>query len=171
MTSLYDEIERDFAAATLKASTDYLVWKDRGIIQLYTDAVLGTIYSRAIGNIKLIYAAGYDQFNIITDKNDRLDFEETADSELTAQITAGVYTASELAAEIDTALEAVGESAYTITYDIVNSKFTLTSDLAGGGSKFILLTNTGTNVYQSIVRTLELNTESAKTTSASETTN
>lgn len=83
---------------------------------------------------------------IIDETNNKLDFEETASTELTATLTAGSYTPSELATHIKTQLEAVGASTYTVTYSTRTRKFTLASDLAGGGGTFKLLAATGSNV-------------------------
>ena len=77
VTSLYDDTNLDFGSDTLKASTDYTIFPDEGIIQLNSDAVLGTVFRRGTANIKLIYTAGYDEFQVIDGVNDRLDFEET----------------------------------------------------------------------------------------------
>ena len=154
VSALYDDSAHSFGSATLKTSTDYLIFKDQGIIQLYNDAVLGTVFGKSVGNIRLKYVAGYDQFNIIANVNNKLDFEETSSTEKTASITAGVYTGSGLATVIESGLEAVGDSDYSVTYDYRTSLFKITSDRAGGGNTFKLLTNTGTNVYRSIAMTI-----------------
>lgn len=77
--------------------------------------------------------------------NNKIDFEETAATELTATLTNGVYTIAQLKNEIKNQLNAVGVSVYTVTYDQVARKYTLTSDGAGGGGVFNLLWDTGTN--------------------------
>ena len=45
------------------------------MIQLYDDALLGGVFDTDIGNVKLIYTAGYDEFNIISGVNNYIDFE------------------------------------------------------------------------------------------------
>lgn len=92
----------------------------------------------------------------INDTNNKLDFEETASTELTATIASGSYIPGDLASAIDTALTAAGASAYTISYSARTKKFTLTSDLAGGGGTFKLLGATGSNTDAGIFATLGL---------------
>lgn len=74
-----------------------------------------------------------------------IDFEETSGTELNSVLNAGTYTPSELATEIKTRMDAVGASTYTVTYDSTTRKFTVVSDLVGGGGIFTLLFGTGTN--------------------------
>lgn len=82
----------------------------------------------------------------ITAKNNKIDFEETASTELTATLTNGTYTPAELATEVKTQLDSAGASTYTISYDTNTRKFTLASDRAGGGGTFKLLGSSGSNV-------------------------
>ena len=167
--SLYDDTNRSFGSGTLKTASDYTIFSDEGMIQLNNNAVLGTVFNKGTANIKLIYTAGYDEFKIIGGRNDRLDFEETGSSELTATIAEGVYTASGLATVIDTALTAAGASVYTIIYDYFNSKFTFTSDRAGGSGTFKILWNTGTNQYRSIARLIGFQDDADDSDAASHT--
>lgn len=95
----------------------------------------------------------------ITSENNKIDFEETASSELTATLTVGVYTPAALATEVDTQLTAAGASAYTITYDTVTRKFTLASDRAGGGGTFKLLFASGSNAANSAAAPLGFDDE------------
>lgn len=95
----------------------------------------------------------------INSKNNKLDFEETASSELTATLTNGSYTPGDLATEIDTQLTSAGASAYTITYDSDTRKFTLASDRAGGGNTFKLLCASGTNAKKAAWETLGFDIE------------
>ena len=151
VTSIHDDTLRDFTGTTLKASTDYIIWRDEGAIQLYPDALLGSVYSNGVGNVQLIYTAGYDEFNIITGVNNYIDFEETASSQLSASVTGGRYTASGLCTAVKTALDSAGSSTYTVVYDFQESKFQITSNLSGSNA-FKILWNTGTNRYRSIAR-------------------
>ena len=169
VTSLYDDTNLSFGSDTLKTSTDYTIFSDEGFIQLNSTAVLGTIFNKGTANVKLIYTAGYDEFQVIDGVNDRLDFEETSATELTAEIAEGVYTASSLATALDTALTAAGASAYTITYDFYTGKFKIASDRAGGGGTFKILWNTGTNNYRSIARLLGFQDDADDADAASQT--
>ncbi len=168
VSQLYDDTERTFGSGTLKASTEFLIFKEQGIIQLFTDAVNGTRFRKSVGNVKLLYTAGYDDFNIISNVNNKIDFEETISTELTGTIAVGVYTAAGLATAIETAMDAAGASSYTVTYDYRTGLFKITSDLSGGGGTFKLLTNTGTNVYRSIATTIGFVTSADNATAASQ---
>lgn len=146
VTSLYDDLDRDFGSDTLKTSSDYYIFKDEGIIQLNLDAVLGTVFEKGNANVKLIYTAGYDEFQIIDGTNDRIDFvEEDGGSELTADLTGGIYTASSLASHIATQLDAAGANTYTVTYNYITSKFTISTD----GAFLSFNWNSGANAYRS----------------------
>ena len=93
VTSLYDDTAQTFDSTSLKASTDYILWKDEGIIELYPAALKGANFTKSVGNIKLIYTAGYEEFQIIEDTNDRIDFNEGG-SALVGNLTSGIYTAA-----------------------------------------------------------------------------
>jgi len=146
VTSLYDDIERSFGSDTLFASTDYVIFKNEGIIQLSAESVNGTAFSKGIANIKLTYTAGYDEFQIIEDTNDRIDFNEGGASKV-GNLTAAIYTASSLATHIATILTAAATATVVCTYNYHTSKFTITSD----GATFELEWNTGANAYRAAV--------------------
>ena len=154
ITSIHDDTNRDFAAATLKASSEYFIDYKGSLIHLEPDAPKGTHFTVGRQNVQLIYTGGYGTFEILDGINDKLDFEETSASELTATVAEGVYTASGLATVIDTALEAVGASEYTTTYSHFTGKFTIASDRAGGGNTFKVLWSSGTNIATGIGRTI-----------------
>ncbi len=104
-------------------------------------------------------AASTTGFAIKAGVNDKIDFEETAASELTATLAAGSYTGTTLAAQIKTQLDAAGASTYTVDYGItVTNKFTIVSNGAGGGGIFNILWATGTNTATSSDFTLGFNT-------------
>jgi len=54
VTSVYDDVDRVFGSDALIAAADYVVYKDRGIIQLD-----GLTFASGIQNVKVIYSAGY----------------------------------------------------------------------------------------------------------------
>ena len=86
--------------------------------------------------------------------SDKIDFEETASTELTATLTHGAYSPSDYATHVKTQLDSAGGSTYTISYDADTRKFTLASDLGGGGGTFKLLCQSGTNALRSAYETL-----------------
>lgn len=85
----------------------------------------------------------------ITTSNQKIDFDEGGGA-LVATVSTGTYSASTLATEIKTQLEAVGGDTYTITYDATTGKWTLASD--GGTLSF--LWDTGGNKASSIAGTI-----------------
>lgn len=169
IASIYDDANRDFDSDTLKASTEYFIDYKGNLIHLEPDAPNGNHFSVGKQNVQLAYTAGYGTFEILAGVNDKLDFEETADSELTATVADGIYTASDLGTALDTALEASGASSYTTTYDYFTGKFKIVSDLAGGGGTFKILWNGGTNIETGIGRTLGFDTSADDATAASHT--
>jgi flagellar hook-associated protein 1 FlgK len=74
--------------------------------------------------------AGY----VINGDNNTIYFDEDGATELTATLTTGNYSADEMAAEMERALDnAVGATAdYTVSYDASAESFTITSNGAGG---------------------------------------
>lgn len=96
--------------------------------------------------------SGWGRFDIGS-TNNKIDFEETAASELTATLTQATYNADTLATEIKTRLEAAGAAGYTVTYSDTTNKFTIVSDAAGGAT-LDLLWNTGTNAANSVGTTI-----------------
>lgn len=84
---------------------------------------------------------------VITSSNRKINFKESGGgSELTATLTTGSYTATELAAEIKTALEAAGAETYTVSYSTSTGKWTI----ATGGSYLSLLWSTGTDTANAL---------------------
>lgn len=98
---------------------------------------------------------GIDGNIVITTANQKLNFDEGG-AELTATITAGTYTPSTLATEIDTQMTAAGAAAYTITYS--GKVFRIAND----GATLNLLCNTGTDVANGIWDTIGYDTSADK---------
>lgn len=80
---------------------------------------------------------------IIQDTN-YLNFDEGS-GELTAIITPGAYTLTELAPAVETALNSVGVNTYEVSFDRETRKFTIEAD-----ASFALLIATGSNVGSDI---------------------
>lgn len=78
----------------------------------------------------------------ITASNNELVFEETSSVPLTASVAVGNYTSStSLFAAIKTALEAAGDSTYTVSFDATTGRIKIVSNGSGGGGIFSLLTS------------------------------
>lgn len=116
----------------------------------------------ALNALRIEYDAGYFEARI-NSSNNKIDFEETDEVELTATVAVGNYNRPEtdgetyikspatlVAAAIAVALNDVGESEYTVSYDIYSARSILSSDLAGGGGVFNLRWNTGSHAAQTI---------------------
>lgn len=76
---------------------------------------------------------------IVGKRNNLIYFRESFNQQLVAEIPVGDYTnSSDLATSIQTELNNVGDSNYTVTVDTLTSKFTISSDLSGGDNIFSL---------------------------------
>lgn len=112
--------------------------------------------------VKLDYELVPDHISI-TSENNKLQFQETAGTTLTATLTTGTYTPSQLATQVQTQLNSTGGTpAYTVSYDSVSRKFTIASDRAGG-AVFILV---GTGSYSSVSAHKILGFDDENTTNA-----
>lgn len=143
--SIHDDPLREFTDASLIDPSYYSVDQKTGIVQMIGDGA----FQAGKLNIKVVYEAGYQDFEI-TPERDSLDFEETVGVERTAVLTPGSYAPDEFAEELQTQLNASGDSTYTVAYDSVAQKFTLSSDGSGGAGLFSVLFKTGSHSSQSI---------------------
>lgn len=90
----------------------------------------------------------------VTEDNLYFDFDEGA-GELTAEVAPDSYTAEELAAALETALNAEGDLTYTVTFDRATRFFTIAAS-----DVFDILGNSGAHAGSSILSTLgHLNTD------------
>lgn len=169
ITSIHDDANRDFASGTLKAASEYFIDYKGNLIHLEPDAPNGTHFTVGRQNVQLIYTGGYGTYEILDGINDKLDFEETSASELTATVAEGIYTASGLQTVLKTALEVNGASTYTITFDYFTGKFKIASDRSGGGGTFKILWSSGINVDTGIGRTIGFDTSADDDDAASQT--
>lgn len=91
----------------------------------------------------------FSDFEIDIDAtNNKLNFEETSGTELTATLTTATYTLSAFAAEIKTQLDSAGAGTYTVSFDS-KDRITIASTVT-----FSLLKSTGTNRTNSILETI-----------------
>ena len=82
---------------------------------------------------------------VIDSTNNKINFKETGlAAELTATLTSGTYTATTLAAQVKTQLEAASVDTFTVTF-LTSGKFKIESS----GTAFELLFSTGTNTATS----------------------
>lgn len=105
-----------------------------------------------------LFKLDYDlipEYLVIDSTNNKLDFKKTsAGSELTATLTAGAYTPSDLATHVAAQMTtAAGGPTITGSYSTVTKFFSLTTDGAGTTSLYPLFA-TGSNVGQSVHRLL-----------------
>jgi len=168
VTTIHDDTSRVWGSDFLKPAADFLIHVDRGEIQLYPAATKGTIWKIGSSNVRISYTAGYGIFQIIDGVNDKIDFEETTSTELTATVAEGLYNVAGLLTVLDTALDAAGASTHACVYDYWTGKFSLVSDRSGGTPIFTLLTSSGTNIGTSIWRTLGFSTLADNANAASQ---
>jgi hypothetical protein len=81
----------------------------------------------------------------ITIQNYKFDFDEGS-GELTAELTLGVYTPTDLAVELKTQLDAAGTKTYTVSFNRNTRVFTVSADVG----TFDILISTGTNAGISV---------------------
>ena len=118
-------------------------------------------------DFNLCYRSNYGSENVggsfyISNDNKYLDFDEGG-GELTATLTTGKYSADELAAEIETQLEAAGAHSYTVTYSHSTYKFTITDDTG----TVTLLSYSGSNAANAIFDDIGFDTTGDHSTAAS----
>jgi hypothetical protein len=90
-----------------------------------------------------------DGYFRVTNNNSRLIFRESTGVDLTAVLSIGEYTKTTLCAAIKSAMEVIGDSTYTVTYDTTYLKFRLQSNGVGGTGIFELV-KTGSTLANSI---------------------
>jgi hypothetical protein len=84
----------------------------------------------------------------IDTRNNLIYFQETFGTTLTGVIQPGDYTGTTLETAIKNALDTVGSSTYTVTFDSVLYKLKIASDLTGGTHIFNLLFYGGSEICQ-----------------------
>jgi len=94
--------------------------------------------------------SGWGFFLIVAAVNSRIDFEDNGTDVLVIGLDPGVYTADELAAEIEGLLELVSGESFTVEYLESSNKFKITNDVGN----FKLLWNSGVNKARSIATTI-----------------
>ena len=88
----------------------------------------------------------------ITVFNNKIDFIESTGVQIAATVTTGTYTAEQFRAELETQLNAVGTSNYTVSFSAM--KYTIASDLTGGSGIFEILWSSGINTNISLINIL-----------------
>lgn len=108
-----------------------------------------------------LFKLDYDllpEYIVVDSMNNKLQFQETAGTTLTATLTSGVYTPAQLATEVETQLNATGGTpVYTVSYSATTRKFTLASDRAS--SAVFVLVGTGDQSAYSVHKTLGFDDE------------
>lgn len=92
-----------------------------------------------------VFSKFYYGYEITIDSY-KFDFSEGG-PQLTAELTLGVYTPTDLAIELKTQLDAVGAKTYTVLFDRSNRKFTISADVGTFSILIFSGTNAGISVY------------------------
>lgn len=75
-------------------------------------------------------------YNVVAGENDKLYVEHSVDGNNTLTLTPGLYSFSELDAELTTQLDSISAVTYTITFDTKTGKYTFTPSSGNFGFKF-----------------------------------
>jgi len=142
---IWDDLDRAYSDTYKLESTDIVIYPDEGIVEILGSTANTGSFQNGQRNVKVVYEAGYSQFEIVTDVNDAIDFNEGG-AEINSTLDSGVYTANDLATEIDTQLTADGAGTYTVTYNAVTMKFTIVKS----AGTFQLLWSTGANAANNV---------------------
>ena len=111
ITSLYDDVNRNFDSSTLVDSSYYEIKNaDTGLVRLYSYT-----FSKAKSSIQISYIAGYSDFHVYPNVSDQLAVT-IGTSTSTVRLTPGRYNVSTLASELETKLKTV-DSAFNVSYD------------------------------------------------------
>jgi hypothetical protein len=97
----------------------------------------------------------------ITDQNYKIDFDEGA-GELTAILNTGTYTPTEIAAEVEAAMNAVGSFTYSATFNRSTRRLTITSS-----ASMTMLFDTGSTAPVSAFTVLGFGDETSDDTDTS----
>lgn len=127
-----------------------------------TSAEIDGLYPEATGSLSYeVFKLDYDltpSYIVIDSSNNKIQFQESAGTTLTATLTSGSYTPSALATEVQTQMNTTGGTpVYTVTYSALTKKFTIASDR--GGSSVFILVGTGDQSLFSAHKTLGFDDE------------
>ena len=119
---VYNDPDRQFGADTLINPDDYVLEKEIGRVQKVSGYFL-----RGVKAVRVDYWAGYSRFEVLDNVNDKLQIVEGSTA-YTADVAAGTYIAEDLASAIQTAISGAGvTNTYTVSYDHLTQKFTISS--------------------------------------------
>lgn len=139
ITSLYDDVQRDFDTSSLVDTDDYDISdNDAGIIRRYNQR-----FSGGRSNVKISYVAGYSEFEITEGVSDKLIISEDGENNIAVTLTEGAYNASGLATQLQTDIIANGTASndYTVTYNETSHRLKISK---GTGTFSIPWTTSGT---------------------------
>lgn len=126
--SIWHDSDREFASSTLLNADNYVVYEEEGIVKL-TDSFWATLRD-VDRNIKVQYWAGVSRFELVSNQNNYIDVNEGSGT-VSVQLTAGKYTAEDLATELQTQMNASSlTGTYTVTYDHESQKFTIATTVS-----------------------------------------
>ena len=153
VTSLYDDVSRDFETSSLVTTDNYDISdSDAGIIRRNDQR-----FTRGRANVQISYVAGYSDFEITEGVSDKIIINEGV-SDITVSLTEGVYNASGLATQLQTDINAniTTSSDYTATYSETSHRIKISK---GAGTFSLPWTNVSTE-NKIIGRQLGYNTNS-----------
>lgn len=127
-----------------------------------TDVVLDSPYLGATSTAKsfTMFKLDYELIPThitISDKEKEFVFAETtAATQIESSVSNDTYTPSQLANNLETVLNSSGASTYTVSYDSILRKFTITSDGSGADGVFSILGASASEakIYDSVLPTM-----------------
>jgi hypothetical protein len=155
VTSVHDDTDREFEAGSLIDVDDYFVNAENGMIEL-----VNGYFQKGVGNIKIIYTAGFDEFEVIENGNDKLDFNIN-EAVQAITIPAGTYTAEQLRKEIEDLMQAVDLN-FNIKYNQFSGIFKISNTIS-----FSILWNSGVNSFNNCANLLGFDASADDTEAAS----
>jgi len=168
VTSLYDDADYEWTSTTEIDLTNTLIDYDCGKITLINEE---SVFAKSVGNVKVIYQAGYSRFNVVDEVNNYIDVDEGSgevniEIDINSSYDNTGYSADDLAAELESKLNASSglSLTYTVTYSYLTQKFTISAS-----STFAIKWDTGASAGKSIGTLMGFNTASDSSTAASHT--
>ena len=163
ITSVHDDSGRLYAdASEITEDTDFWVDYDAGILHKFQSP-----FGDGIRNVKVVYSYGPKPYEVITGISSACEFSEDSVTR-TATIAEGLYSASEFATVLQTALNAAAgdDITYTVAYSETGERFTITESGATTGFAFNCSTHSQTKL---LCRAMGFFTTSDQTEATSQT--
>ena len=162
LTSVHDDLGRTYGSTSeITEGTDFDADYDSGILRRRQST-----FGDGTRNVQVVYLYGPKAYEVITGISDSVVFDEDG-VESTATIVEGLYSASQFATALQTALNAATSyGTYTVTYSETGERFTIS--VTGAASTFGLKVNSNSQTL-AIGRMMGMFTTANQTEASSQT--